>query len=150
MIRPELVGRFIRYWYTYRTFVAVLLGISLSGVMYWLYVEQVAGDSGQSVPVNISVHPEDRIMAATGATTDPNIVLVGIDNQSAATLASFPFSRDNYASALANLLQTGAAGGRWSCSRTAWPRADAAPRRSIHGASRPTGRSRCRVRMARD
>src|SRR5260370_35551459 len=108
MIRPELVGRFIRYWYTYRTFVAVLLGISLSGVMYWLYVEQVAGDSGQSVPVNISVHPEDRIMAATGATTAPNIGLVGIANQSVPTPPSFPFSRENYASAPANPLQAGA------------------------------------------
>ncbi len=103
------MGRFIRYWYTYRTFVAVLLGLSISGVMYWLYVEQVAGDAGQHVPVNISVHPEDRIMAATGATTDPNIVLVGIDNESVTALGDFPFSRDYYAAALHNLELAGAA-----------------------------------------
>ena len=65
------MGRFLRYWYTYRTFVAVLLGISVSGLMYWLYVMQVAGDAGQPVAVNISVHPEDRIMAATEQPTDP-------------------------------------------------------------------------------
>ena len=98
-------GRFLRYWYTYRTVVAVLLGIGVSGVMYWLYVEQVAGDAGQPVPLNVSVHPEDRIMAATGATTDPNIVIVGIDDQS---VKNWPLPRDDYAKVLKNLEAAGA------------------------------------------
>ena len=74
MIRPAVraFGRFLRYWYTYRTVVAVLLGIGVSGAMYWLYIEQVAGDAGQQVPLNVSVHPEDRIMGAAG----PAIILV--------------------------------------------------------------------------
>jgi hypothetical protein len=31
------VGRQIRYWYTYRTAVAVVIAVVLSGVIYWLY-----------------------------------------------------------------------------------------------------------------
>ena len=111
MIRPAVraFGRFLRYWYTYRTVVAVLLGIGVSGAMYWLYIEQVAGDAGQQVPLNVSVHPEDRIMGAAGTATDPNVVIVGIDDQSVGAIGFFPFSRDNYASALKNLEQAGAA-----------------------------------------
>jgi len=44
MIRPP-VGRYIRYWYTYRTVVAVLIALVLSGSMYWLYSQQVACDA---------------------------------------------------------------------------------------------------------
>src|SRR5712692_9572889 len=40
MIRAHL-GRYIRYWYTYRTVVAVLIALVLSGSMYWLYTQQV-------------------------------------------------------------------------------------------------------------
>jgi adenylate cyclase len=104
------VLRFIRYWYTYRTFVAVLLGILVSGVMYWLYTEQVAGDSTGHATLNISVHPEDRLMAATQPyPTDPNIVIVGIDDKSLDTLHHFPVPRDVYATALQNLEKAGAA-----------------------------------------
>jgi hypothetical protein len=103
------VGRFIRYWYTYRTFVAVLLGILISGACYWLYLEQMAGDAGQSVALNISVHPEDRIMSAIGPyVTDPNIEIVGIDDQSMIG-RSWPLPRDDYATALKNLEAAGAA-----------------------------------------
>jgi len=45
MIRARHVGRYIRYWYTYRTTVAVLIAIVLSGVIYWLYTQQVACDT---------------------------------------------------------------------------------------------------------
>ena len=100
------MGRFLRYWYTYRTFVAVLLGISVSGLMYWLYVMQVAGDAGQPVAVNISVPPEDRIMAATEQPTDPNILIVGIDDKS---VKHWPLPRSDYAALLKNLETAGAA-----------------------------------------
>jgi adenylate cyclase len=106
MIRPELVFRSLRYWYTYRTVVAVLMGIAISGATFWLYAQQVAGDAGQNVPVNISVHPEDRIMAATGATVDPNILIVGIDDKS---VAHWPLPRKDYATVLKNLEAAGAA-----------------------------------------
>jgi adenylate cyclase len=105
------VGRFLRYWYTYRTFVAVLLGIAVSGSMFWLYTQQVIGDAGGQTGLNISVHPEDRLMAGGGGPfpTDPNIEIVGIDNESVAKLGSFPIHRDLYAQALANLEKAGAA-----------------------------------------
>ena len=100
------MGRLLRYWYTYRTVVAVALGILISGVCYWLYVQQVAGDAGQKVALNISVHPEDRIMAATPPyNTDPNIVIVGIDDQS---VKKWPLPRDDYAAALQSLEAAGA------------------------------------------
>ena len=43
MIRAP-VGRYIRYWYTYRTAVAVLIALVLSGLIYVLYTQQVACD----------------------------------------------------------------------------------------------------------
>ena len=103
--------RFLRFWYTYRTFVAVLMAIAISGAMYQLYEWQVQGDSGQKVPLNISVHPEDRLMAGGGAdvSTDQNIEIVGIDNKSLGAIGSFPFPRTNYATALENLEAAGAA-----------------------------------------
>ena len=109
--------RFVRYWYTYRTFVAVLLAIVVSGAMFVLYSWQVAGDANPgSVPLDISVHPEDRLMAAAcgGAggslcPTDPNIEIVGIDNNSLGSIGSFPFARKFYADALKNLEAAGAA-----------------------------------------
>jgi adenylate cyclase len=112
---PTAVGRTLRYWYTYRTVVAVLLGICVSGAMFWLYTQQVAGDTtGKPQILNISVHPEDRLMAGGGAsptTTDPNIVIVGIDDASIANpnVGTWPVTRDKYATVLKNLEQAGAA-----------------------------------------
>ena len=102
------MGRFIRYWYTYRTFVAVLLAILVSGVCFWLYTEEVAGDRTGQATLNISVHPEDRIMAATDRATNPNIEIVGIDDK---TLngRQWPLHRAFYATALQNLEHAGAA-----------------------------------------
>ncbi len=100
--------RFIRYWYTYRTFVAVLLAILISGAGYWLYTQQLIGDAGQQARLNISVHPEDRIMAGVATSTDPNIVIVGIDNGSIGPNTAFPFTRDYYATLLQNLEHAGA------------------------------------------
>ena len=83
--------------------------------MFWLYTQQVAEDAKPgSAILSISVHPEDRLMAFGGGgptPTDPNIVIVGIDDASVASPAvgSFPVPRDRYASALKNLEQAGAA-----------------------------------------
>ncbi len=102
------MGRYIRYWYTYRTFVAVLLALILSGVIYWLYTQQIACDSGiGSCLVNVSVHPEDRFGFQTSP--DPNVVIVGIDNHSVKDIGTYPVPRSVYAKALENLEQAGAA-----------------------------------------
>ncbi len=108
MIRPARVGRYIRYWYTYRTIVAVLIALVLSGSMYWLYTQQVACDSRYgSCLVNISVHPEDRFVSASSP--DKQVVIVGIDNQSVKALGQYPLPRSVYATALQTLEQDGAA-----------------------------------------
>ncbi|HET7465738.1 MAG TPA: adenylate/guanylate cyclase domain-containing protein [Candidatus Dormibacteraeota bacterium] len=93
--------RFLRYWYTYRTLVAVLIGLLISGSMYWLYTQQVACDNQDpSCSVRLSLHPEDRLFFES---TDPNIVLIGIDDSSLRELGKFPLDRSDYATALATL-----------------------------------------------
>src|SRR5579859_4975743 len=105
---PAPVGRYIRYWYTYRTVVAVVLALVLSGVIYWLYTQQVACDSHLGgCLVNISVHPEDRLFA-NQTDPGPNVVIVGIDNKAAQAIGSYPFTRSVYATALQNLEKDGA------------------------------------------
>jgi adenylate cyclase len=104
------VGRYIRYWYTYRTVVAVLLALVLSGSMFWLYTQQQACDQDSFDPschVNISVHPEDRLVALSAP--DPSIIIVGLDNKSIQDLQRYPIPRNYYASALQNLEKAGAA-----------------------------------------
>ncbi len=108
MIRPKL-GRNVRYWYTYRTVVAIVMAVVFSGVIYWLYTQQVACDAHAGACLaNISVHPEDRLFVNQ---TDPgnNVVIVGIDDKSVADLAHFPFSRKYYAMAIQELQKDGAA-----------------------------------------
>ena len=102
------VGRYIRYWYTYRNVVAVLIGLVLSGSMFWLYTQQVACDTdvGKCV-ANISVHPQDRLFSQTNP--DPNIVIVGVDDSSVQKIGQYPVPRDRYATALRNLEAAGAA-----------------------------------------
>ena len=75
MIRCAL-GRYIRYWYTYRTAVAVVIAILLSGGIFWLYTQQLTCDPGARCAVNIAVHPEDRLVAQSNP--DPNVVIVGV------------------------------------------------------------------------
>src|SRR3984893_7314970 len=105
---PSLsVGRYFRYWYTYRTIVAVLMAVLLSGLMYWLYTQQVACDSKPgSCLVYLSGHPEDRFVPQTRP--DDNIVIVGLDNASVKDIGGFPVPRDRYATALQNLEKGGA------------------------------------------
>ena len=102
-----LLGRYIRYWYTYRTAVAVLIALVLTGVMFWLYTQQLACDAhGNDCVANISVHPEDRFAGQS----DPgsNVVIVGIDDASVQRIGQYPISREKYALALAALEQAGA------------------------------------------
>jgi len=107
MIRPQL-GRRIRYWYTYRTAVAVLMALVLSVLMYVLYTQQVACDRRTAdCQVNIAVHPEDRLFSETRP--DPNVVVVGIDDASILKIGQYPVPRDRYALAIRNLEAAGAA-----------------------------------------
>ena len=104
MIRREL-GRLIRYWYTYRTLVAVLIGLVVSGSMYWLYTQQIACDNqDSSCFVRLSLHPEDRLFFES---KDPNVVIIGIDDYSISAMkpARFPLDRQAYADALTKLNQ---------------------------------------------
>jgi adenylate cyclase len=106
MIRAP-VGRYIRYWYTYRTAVAVILAVVLSGTIYWLYTQQVACDTHVGAClINVSVHPEDRLVP--GASPDPNVIIVGIDDQSLKDIGRYPVPRDVYAKVLNVLQQDGA------------------------------------------
>ena len=104
------MGRYIRYWYTYRIVVAVLIGLGVSLAMYGLYTQQVACDTHGSCAVNISVHPEDRLVGESKLDPpSPKVVIVGIDNASVQTIGTYPVPRDAYAKALQTLENDGAA-----------------------------------------
>lgn len=101
------MARYIRYWYTYRTAVAVALALVLSGLMYWLYTQQVACDTHVGVcAANISVHPQDRFVSQVDPGNDT--VIVGIDDASVQAADRYPLPRDLYAKALTQLEQDGA------------------------------------------
>ena len=101
------MGRYIRYWYTYRTPVAVVLAVVLSGAIYWLYTQQVACDTRVGTCLaNLSLHPEDRFVP--GGNPDPNIVIAGIDDQSLKDIGRYPVPRDVYAKVLQTLERDGA------------------------------------------
>ena len=104
------MGRYVRYWYTYRTAVAVLMALVLTGGMFWLYTQQLICDARQpGCYVNISVHPEDRFAPQydPGKPND-SVVIVGIDDESLKTLGHWPLSRSLYAQALQTLEKDGA------------------------------------------
>jgi adenylate cyclase len=104
------LGRYIRYWYTYRTAVAVVIALVLTGVMFWLYTQQLTCDARQDgCLVNISVHPEDRFAGQydPGRPQD-GVTVVGIDDSSVARLGRYPLPRDLYADALVKLENAGA------------------------------------------
>src|SRR5690348_9983605 len=110
MIGPP-VGRYIRYWYTYRAAVAVLMAVVISILVFGLYSQQVTCDTGQgNCVVNIAVHPEDRLFISN-ATPNPDVVVVGIDDATFAgnKIQTFPIPRSYYALALRNLEAAGAA-----------------------------------------
>ena len=109
MIPPPL-GRYIRYWYTYRTAVAVLIALVLTGSMYWLYGQQLTCDAHETgCFANVSVHPEDRFANQydPGKPID-GVVIVGIDDASVRAIGKYPLPRDRYADALLNLEKAGA------------------------------------------
>lgn len=102
------MSRYIRYWYTYRATVAVVIALVLTFGMFWLYAQQVACDAGrQGCSVNIAVHPEDRLFSQA-QNVSPQIVMVGIDDASIQKIGAFPVPRDRYALAIRNLEAAGA------------------------------------------
>ena len=104
------MGRYIRYWYTYRTAVAVVIALVLTGAMFWLYTQQLTCDAHESgCLVNVSVHPEDRFAAQydPGKPQD-SVVIVGIDDATVKSIGQYPLSREKYALALAALENAGA------------------------------------------
>jgi adenylate cyclase len=106
MIRAR-VSRYIRYWYTYRTAVAVLIAVVLSGAIYWLYTQQVECDTHVAGCVaNISVHPQDRFVDQLAPGN--NVVIVGIDDRSVQAIGQYPPPRSVYAQALETLESKGA------------------------------------------
>jgi len=132
-----LLGRYIRYWYTYRVAVAVLIALALSGGMFWLYTQQLTCDAhAQGCLVNVSVHPEDRF-AAQYDPGDPKandrVLIVGIDNDTLKTLQHWPLSRDNYGQVLNTLNADGAAAVAFDIGFTdrSTPEADAAFRTAL-------------------
>src|ERR1051326_8660669 len=106
-----LLGRYIRYWYTYRIAVALVIALALSGSMFWLYTQQLTCDAhAPGCLVNVSVHPEDRFYNQYDpGTPQDRVLIVGIDNQSMQTLQHWPADRSNYAQALRTLSDDGAA-----------------------------------------
>jgi adenylate cyclase len=107
---PAPVARYIRYWYTYRTVVAVVLALVLSGAIYWLYTQQLTCDAGPSgCLVKIAVHPEDRLFA-NQTDPGPGVVIVGIDNKTVQdpAIGTYPIPRNLYADALQKLEKDGA------------------------------------------
>ena len=87
------------------------MALLLTGVMYWLYTQQLTCDAhADGCVANISVHPEDRFATQydPGKPID-GVVIVGIDDESVQALGHYPISRDRYAQALQTLQNDGAA-----------------------------------------
>ena len=104
------LARYIRYWYTYRTAVAILIALVLTGLMSVLYSQQLTCDArGDGCIVNLSVHPEDRFATQydPGKPQD-SVVIVGIDDATVQSLRHYPLPRHYYAQALQNLEKAGA------------------------------------------
>src|SRR5260370_17697698 len=86
MIRPRL-GRYIRYWYTYRTVVAVLVALVLSGLTYWMYTQQLACAAKQgSCLVYLAGHPDDRLLSQTSP--DEHVAIVAADHPTVHPIAT--------------------------------------------------------------
>ena len=103
------MARRIRYWYTYRTAVAVLMAVVITLLMFGLYTQETpCNNNTTDCHVNVVVHPEDRLFSSSAP--NPDIEIVGIDDQSfgLAKLPQFPIPRNDYALALRNLEAAGA------------------------------------------
>ncbi len=90
------LGRYLRHWYTYRTVVAVLMGAGLALLMFGLFLR----------PQILGQHPEDRLFLPDQP--NPNVVIVGIDDETIKTIGQYPLTRDKYAVVLDNLAKSGA------------------------------------------
>src|SRR2546428_3895942 len=106
-MNPPPLGRYIRYWYTYRAAVAVLIALVVTVLMFGLDVEQIACDANpHSCAISLSVPPEDRLFSESPP--QPQIVVVGIDDASVKNIGEYPVPRDKYALVLRNLEASGA------------------------------------------
>ena len=88
---------FLTHWYTFRAVVGVLLGVLMAAMIFGVYSFGTFG-----------IHPEDKLVPNADA-PDPNVVIVGIDDNSIGPIGHFPFTRDRYATLLDNLHRAGAA-----------------------------------------
>jgi adenylate cyclase len=88
---------YLTHWYTFRTVVGVLVGILIAVLIFGTY-------SAGTFPI----HPEDKLFPANDK-PDPNVVVVGIDDDSINKVGHFPFARDRFAAVLDNLHRSGAA-----------------------------------------
>jgi adenylate cyclase len=88
---------YLTHWYTFRTVVGVLVAIVVALLVFGSYSFQV-----------FKVHPEDRLLPSNDK-ADPNVLIVGLDDNSINKVGHFPFSRDRFATVLDNLHQSGAA-----------------------------------------
>ncbi len=103
---PPHLGRHLRYWYTYRAAVAVVIALALSGFIYWLYTQQLACEQYlDSCAVRLTFHPEDRF--APQYDPGPDVVIVGIDDKTMQQGRRYPLPRDTYATALVKLQAAG-------------------------------------------
>src|SRR5438270_13123675 len=94
MIPPPL-GRYIRYWYWYRTAVAVLSALVLTGLMFGLYTQQSACDAHfHSCMVNVSGQPEDTLFSKSSP--GPQMLVGGIDAGSVKSIGYYPVPRSSY------------------------------------------------------
>src|SRR5438552_33215 len=92
------LGRHIRYWYTYRTAVAVVMAVVLSVAIFGLYAQQAICDAGLAgCYVNVAAHPEDRLFST--APPNPAIEVVGLADASVAKIGTFAGTRNVYAPA---------------------------------------------------
>ena len=85
------------HWYTFRTVVGILLGLLMAAMVFGIYSFGTFG-----------IHPEDKLVPSSDS-PDPNVVIVGIDDNSIGAIGHFPFPRDRYATLLDNLHRAGAA-----------------------------------------
>ena len=89
---------YLTHWYTFRTVVGVLVGTAIALLVFGAYTIQM-----------FPIHPEDKLFPSNDQPPDPNVVIVGIDDQSIHQVGHFPFSRDRFATVLDNLHASNAA-----------------------------------------
>ncbi len=87
------------------------MSLVLAGSMFWLYTQQLTCDAhATGCYANVSVHPEDRFAGQydPGKPQD-SVTIVGLDDSSLRAIGRYPIPREDYATALRNLENAGAA-----------------------------------------